>query len=319
MTIKATMAGQSKQLPPGTVLENFRILNTMGGGGFSIVYLAEEIGSGRQFVIKEYLPSRLATRAADQSVMPLDDNKLLAFQKGRMMFFQEASTLATLQHQNIVNVRSFFRANNTVYMALYYDTGVDLQHYIKKRGGKLSEKFIMTILPPLIEALKIIHEKGYLHLDIKPGNIQIRSGGSPLLLDFGAIHQRQLSRQNQVGHVSSQGYSPVEQYNRNGYMGPWTDIYALGATLYTCMNGKPPPPAYNRDEEDTLKPAAKAFRKHYSKTLLKAVDWALDINPELRPQSLDDFLQALQPTNKKDKSMTAKILGRFNPRSSRTR
>ncbi len=313
------MTGQNKQLPAGTVLENFRIQRTLGGGGFSIVYLAEELDSGRKFVIKEYLPSRLATRASDRSVMPLADNTVVAFQKGRMMFFQEASTLATLQHDNIVNVRSFFRANNTVYMALYYDAGVDLQNYITRHNGTLSEKFILTVFPPLIDALQMIHEKGYLHLDIKPGNIHIRSGGRPLLLDFGAIHQRQLSRQNQVGHVSSLGYSPIEQYNRNGYMGPWTDIYALGATLYTCMNGKPPPAANKRHESDTMRPAVNAFRKQYSKNLLKAVDWALEVDPELRPQSLEDFQQALQPVESKDKSMTASIWDRINPRLSRTR
>jgi len=313
------MTGQTTQLPAGTVLENFRILNTLGGGGFSIVYLAEELDSGRKFVIKEYLPSRLAKRASDQSVMPLDDNSVVAFQKGRMMFFQEASTLATLKHENIVNVRSFFRANNTVYMALYYDHGVDLQHYLIKHGGSLSEKFLLTVFPPLIEALKMIHEKGYLHLDIKPGNIQIRSGGRPLLLDFGAIHQRQLSRQDQVGHVSSQGFSPIEQYKRNGYMGPWTDIYALGATLYACMNGTPPPPANNRHEDDTIRPAVNAFRKQYSKNLLKAVDWALEVDPELRPQSLEDFQQALQPVESSDKSMTARIWDRISPKLTRTR
>ena len=262
------MSRQNNQLPAATVLENFRILSTLGGGGFSIVYLAEELDSGRQFVIKEYLPARLARRAPDHSVMPLDDNTVLAFQKGRMMFFQEASTLATLQHENIVNVRSFFRANNTVYMALYYEPGVDLQHYINKHGGSLSEKFIRTVFPPLFDALKMIHDKGYLHLDIKPGNIQIRSGGRPLLLDFGAIHQRQLSRQDQVGHVSSHGYSPIEQYKRNGYMGPWTDIYALGATVYACMNGKPPPPANQRHENDTMKPAVNETDKKAVETVL---------------------------------------------------
>jgi len=307
------MNNQTKQLPADTILENFRILRTLGGGGFSIVYLAEELESGRQFVIKEYMPSRLATRADDDSVMPVDDNSVLAFQKGRMMFFQEASTLATLQHNNVVNVRSFFRANNTVYMALYYDEGVDLQNYISKRNDRLSEKFLLTVFPPLIEALKMIHERGYLHLDIKPGNIQIRHGGNPLLLDFGAIHQRQLSRHDQVGHVTSHGYSPVEQYNRNGYMGPWTDIYALGATFYTCMNGRPPPPANKRHDDDTIQPAARAFRKYYSKSLLEAVDWALEVNPEHRPQTLEDFRLALQPVKTTEQSFTAKLWDRISP------
>lgn len=307
------MKSQTKQLPAKTVLENFRVLQTLGGGGFSIVYLVEELGSGNMFVLKEYMPARLAKRNADLSVSPIDDKAVQSFQKGRMMFFQEASTLSTLQHDNIVNVRSFFRANNTVYMALYYHQGVELQSYIKKHNGKLSEKLLLTVFPPLIEALKMVHERGYLHLDIKPGNIHIRHGGNPLLLDFGAIHQRQLSRQEQVGHVTSRGFSPIEQYQPNGYVGPWTDIYALGATLYACMDGKAPLHANERDGDDTMKAATLAFRKYYSKSLLEAVDWALEVNPECRPQTLDEFLQALLPQSNGQKSLTARLWDRINP------
>lgn len=313
------MTSPNKQLQPNTVLDNFRIKKTLGGGGFSIVYLAEEIDSGKEFVIKEYMPSRLAMRDSDETVMPRDDSTVLAFQKGRMMFFQEASTLATLQHENIVNVRSFFRANNTVYMALYFEPGNELQQYIVKHNGSLSEKLILTIFPPLIEALKVIHEHGYLHLDIKPGNIHIRSGGRPLLLDFGAVHQRQLSRQDQIGHVSSKGFSPIEQYKKNGYMGPWTDIYSLGATIYACMNGKPPPPANERNENDTMKPAASAFRKQYSKSLLEAVDWALEVDPECRPQTLDAFFEALPTLENRHKSFSKRLWEKITPGATRAK
>lgn len=307
------MKSHSIQLPANTVLENFRVIRTLGGGGFSIVYLVEELDSGDMFVLKEYMPARLATRNTDHSVVPQDDNAVQSFQKGRMMFFQEASTLATLQHDNIVNVRSFFRANNTVYMALYYHKGVELQSYIKKHQGKLSEKLLLTVFPPLIEALKMIHERGYLHLDIKPGNIHIRHGGNPLLLDFGAVHQRQLSREDQVGHVTSAGFSPVEQYQRHGYVGPWTDIYALGATLYACMDGRAPIPANKRHEDDTIRPATSAFRKYYSKNLLEAVDWALEVDPECRPQTLEDFLQALLPRGNERQSLTTRLWNRIIP------
>jgi len=307
------MANKAKQLKPGTVIENFHIKKVLGGGGFSIVYLAEEIESGKEFVIKEYMPSRLAKRESDETVIPRDDSTMMAFQKGRMMFFQEASTLATLQHENIVNVRSFFRANNTVYMALYYEPGTELQDYIVRRKGGLSEKLILTIFPPLINALKIIHEHGYLHLDIKPGNIHIRSGGRPLLLDFGAVHQRQLSRQEQIGHVTSTGFSPIEQYKKNGYMGPWTDIYSIGATIYTCMNGKPPPPANQRHDSDTIKPAVSTFRKHYSKSLLEAVDWALEVDPECRPQTLDAFLEVLPTLDNKHRSLGERLWDKLTP------
>lgn len=307
------MTSPNKQLKPNTVLENFRIKSTLGGGGFSIVYLAEEIDTGNEFVIKEYMPSRLAKRESDETIMPRDDSTVMAFQKGRMMFFQEASTLATLLHDNIVNVRSFFRANNTVYMALYYEPGTELQEYIVKHKGGLSEKLILTIFPPLIAALKLIHEHGYLHLDIKPGNIHIRSGGRPLLLDFGAVHQRQLSRQDQIGHVTSQGFSPLEQYMKNGYMGPWTDIYSLGSTIYACMNGKPPPPANMRHDDDTMKPAVTAFRKQYSKSLLEAVDWALEVDPECRPQTLDAFLEALPAMETRHKSLSERLWDKLSP------
>lgn len=313
------MTSQNKQLQPNTVLDNFRIKNTLGSGGFSIVYLAEEIDSGNEFVIKEYMPSRLAKREADESVVPRDDASVLSFQKGRMMFFQEASTLATLKHENIVNVRSFFRANNTVYMALYFEPGRDLQKYILKRKGNLSEKLILTIFPPLIGALQLIHEHGYLHLDIKPGNIHIRSGGRPLLLDFGAVHQRQLSRQNQVGHVTSNGFSPIEQYKKHGYMGPWTDIYALGASIYTCMNGSPPPPANKRHEQDILKPTVSAFRKQYSKELLEAVDWALEVDPEARPQSLDAFIEVLPTLEHQPQSLGKRIWQKITSSATRVR
>ncbi|NOY66589.1 MAG: serine/threonine protein kinase [Gammaproteobacteria bacterium] len=307
------MTSPNKQLPANTILDNFRIKKTLGGGGFSIVYLAEEIDSGKEFVLKEYMPSRLAKRDTNETVMPRDDSTVLAFQKGRMMFFQEASTLATLQHNNIVNVRSFFRANNTVYMALYYEPGKELQQYIVKHQGGLSEKLILTIFPPIINALKIIHEHGYLHLDIKPGNIHIRSGGRPLLLDFGAVHQRQLSRQDQIGHITSQGFSPLEQYRKNGYMGPWTDIYSLGATIYACMNGRPAPPANERHDNDTIKPAVTAFRKQYTKSLLEAVDWALEVDPECRPQTLDAFLEALPALEDKHKSLSERLWEKITP------
>jgi len=307
------MTSQIPHLKPGTEIENFRIKQVLGGGGFSIVYLAEELDTQREFVIKEYMPKRLAKREEGDSVIPKDDSTVLAFQKGRMMFFQEASTLATLQHENIVNVRSFFRANNTVYMALYYEKGIDLQGYIYKQKKLLSEKFILTVFPPIIDALEMIHDRGYLHLDIKPGNIHLRGGARPLLLDFGAVHQRQLSREDQIGRVTTNGYSPIEQYKQHGYVGPWTDVYAFGATLYTCMAGKAPPPANQRHDDDTMQPAVDAFRKHYSKNLLEVVDWALEVDPECRPQHLDDLRQALSAKEQTTKSLSARLWDRINP------
>lgn len=287
------MKQRPPSLPHGTRLDHYQIDRTLGGGGFSIVYLASDIESGEVVVIKEYIPSRLATRHDDYSVVPKDDESSGRFSRGRMLFFQEASALATLKHSNIVNVLSFFRANGTVYMVMEYQDGKNLQAYLTARGGSLSEKFLRTVFPQLLDGLALIHSRDLLHLDIKPGNIHIRPGGDPLLLDFGAVHGFPQSRQSQPGQIISPGFSPIEQYEVNGYVGPWSDIYAFGATMRACIEGKPPVTAKLRHERDSLKSVQTLFHKHYSNSLLAAIDWAMEVDPMLRPQNAQVFREAL--------------------------
>ncbi len=287
------MSKAAHSLPVGTRLDEYVIRETLGGGGFSVVYLADGQDSNLPVAIKEYMPSKLAARAADQSVSPRCDQYVDRFQRGRNLFFQEASILATLKHPNIVDVRSFFNANGTVYMVMAYEQGQNLQHYISQRRGRLSERFLLTVFPPLLDALRYIHSQGYLHLDIKPGNVHVRPGGMPLLLDFGAVHRRQDSRQQQLGHITSAGFSPIEQYNRTGYIGPWTDIYAIGATMRTCIEGRPPLDARERHSREQLRPAAQQFRRQYPTELLQALDWAMEVDPLLRPQTVDELVGVL--------------------------
>ncbi len=142
-------------------------------------------------------------------------------------------------------------------------------------------------------AWKLIHNNDLLHLDIKPSNIHIQLGGQPLLLDFGAVHGFPQSRQEQPGQVISPGFSPIEQYDSSGYVGPWTDLYALGATMRACIEGKPPLNAKSRHERDILKPAQFAYRGRYADNLLRAIDWAMEVDPLLRPQSVAAFRAAL--------------------------
>lgn len=291
-------------LSKDTSLDNYTITSVLGGGGFSIVYLAREKETNRPVVIKEYMPRKLAKRGNDMSISALSEEKVNSFQGGRKLFFQEASILATLKHPNIVDVQSFFRANETVYMVMSYEAGDNLQYIISKQKGKLSEHFLLTILPPLLDALNMIHERGYLHQDIKPGNIHICSGDRPLLLDFGAVQRRQISRQYQPGQVTSSGFSPIEQHDKTGYVGPWTDIYAIGATMYSCIAGTPPPNSQERHTQDTLKPATVTFKKQYSKKLLRALDWALEVDPELRPQTIQEFKDALPPIQEEKEQRT---------------
>lgn len=287
------MAKSNRSLPQGTVVDNYVIEKSLGGGGFSIVYLALEATTRKRFAIKEYMPQSLAQRASSGEVTPLDAQRQEPFIEGRKLFFKEAGVLATLKHPNIVRVVSFFQANGTVYMVMEYEAGTNLQQYIKTRRGRLSETFLRTVFPQLLDGLKAIHKQGLLHLDIKPGNIHLRPGGRPLLFDFGAVHAMNLTRQFQAHQVVTPGFSPPEQNSQGGYVGPWSDIYAIGATMRTCIEGAPPPSAAERSESDTMRPATEVFRRRYSPELLGAIDWAMELDPTLRPQSVDDMLARL--------------------------
>jgi len=245
-------------------------------------------------VLKEYMPSKLAARGSDLSIMALDETTAERLAHGRRLFFQEANTLSTLKHPNIVNVINFFRANATVYMVMDYEEGINLQQYIKRHNGKMSETFLTTVSVPLLNGLAVIHHNGLLHLDIKPGNIYLRQGGNPLLLDFGAAHEIMQTRQFQPNQVITPGFSPIEQLDPGGYVGPWTDIYAFGATMRACIEGAPPPVSTKRRERDTMKPAVSAFRKNYPRHMLAAIDWAMEVDPVLRPQSVEQLLNAIK-------------------------
>lgn len=291
------MKNNEIRLPFGTRVDNYIIEEALGGGGFSQVYLATALPGWERVIIKEYMPTRLAQREDDGSIATINEEPetIDRFKHGRMLFLQEAKALTDLKHPNIVRVINFFSANETVYMVMEYEEGQNLQSYIQKYSGNLSENFIMTVFPPLLDGLRTIHEAGFLHLDIKPGNIHLCLGGKPLLLDFGAVHKLQTSRQNQGNQVITPGFSPIEQHDMKGYVGPWTDVYAIGATMRACIEGTSPPAARDRVEKDTMKPAATAFKRKYSQRLLAAIDWSMEIDPLLRPQSIAELQKALEP------------------------
>jgi serine/threonine protein kinase len=284
------MSKSTNSLANGVKLDSFTIESVLGGGGFSIVYLAHD-NDNKKVVIKEYMPSRLASRSTNNEVVPTTEANTERFAHGRRLFFQEASTLINLKHPNIVNVINFFRANGTVYMVMDYEEGVNLQNYIKKHRGNLSEALLGAVFIPLLEGLQLIHSGGLLHLDIKPGNIHLCHGAKPLLLDFGAVHEMMHSRQFQPNQVITPGFSPIEQLDPGGYVGPWTDIYAIGATMRACIEGTPPPSSPKRREKDTMRPAVNAFKKKYTQELLETIDWAMEVDPMIRPQKVEQLLE----------------------------
>ena len=282
-----------RSLPDGTRIDDYVITKTLSRGGFSYVYLASDVNNGRRIVLKEYIPSSLAQRDVEMRVIARNDETLDHFNHGRKLFLQEANALSGLKHPNIVNVINFFSANGTVYMVMDFVQGHNLHSYIKKHKGYLSEQFLLTVFPPLLDALQLIHQSGFLHLDIKPSNVHLQPGGSPILLDFGAVHPIMQTRSNQPTQVVTPGFSPIEQYTNRGYVGPWTDIYALGATMRNCIDQRLPPAAITRHEHDTMKPAAEAFHKRYSAELLKAIDWSMEVDPLLRPQNIAALLKVM--------------------------
>ena len=280
-------------LPAGTVIDCYSIESLLGSGGFGMTYLARDMDTKSRVVIKEYLPKRLATRDRNGQIDVADPSKRDAFNDGRRLFFLEARVLATLRHPNIVRVRTFFLANQTGYLVMDFEEGTNLGTYIKQHRGRLSTQFLLTVFPPVLDALNLIHSKGQLHLDIKPGNIHIRPGGRPLLLDFGAVHPVATTRKHQASQVVTPGFSPVEQHYSSGYVGPWSDVYAMGATMRACIDGRPPPSAVKRHARDEMRPALTAFRRYYPEYLLRVIDWAMEVDPLLRPQNAGAMLQAL--------------------------
>lgn len=279
-------------LPVGFNLFEYRIDSVLGQGGFGITYLATDVHLNVKVAIKEYLPGDFAQRASDKSVTPRWPEDREFYQHGLDSFLVEARTLATFRHSNIVRVARFFEAHRTAYMVLEYERGRALKAWWPTHND-LPEQELLTLLQPLLDGLGLVHESGYLHRDIKPDNIYVRrEDGSLVLLDFGAARQT-VGDPQEVANVITPGYAPIEQY-KGGEQGPWTDIYALGATLYWMITGKKPPAAVDRSNTlDPMVPAEEAGKGRYSVEFLRAVDWALKIDAKDRPQDVQEFRRHL--------------------------
>lgn len=280
-------------LQTGTIIDQYMIERELAHGGFSSVYLARQLADQFQVVLKEYLPRKLAHRTWNNVVVANSKETLALFNRGRTLFFEEAKVLGALKHPNIVEVTNFFRANDTVYMVMTYDYGVTLDKLINKKILSATEEFLLAVFNSLLAGVSYIHEQHFIHLDIKPGNILVRPGNDALLLDFGAIQRISSTRINKVDAVLTPGYSPAEQYEIKAQLGAWTDIYAIGASMRNCLDNKTPIPAPDRIQKDTQVPAVKAFNRKFPDYLLKAIDWAMEPKPENRPQTVEQFKEAL--------------------------
>jgi serine/threonine protein kinase len=288
-----TYPNEWNYLQTGTIIDQYMIERELAHGGFSSVYLARQMADQIQVAIKEYLPRKLAHRTWNNVVVANSDETQPLFRRGRTLFFEEAKVLANLKHPNIVEVINFFEANSTVYMVMTYDYGVTLDKILSNKMLTISPEFFLQVFDSLLTGIAHIHSHNLVHLDIKPANILVRPGNDALLLDFGAIQSFPHQRVDKKSNILTHGFSPLEQHDLNAELGPWTDLYAVGASMRTCLEYKIPVPALDRVKKDTLIPAVKAFKRKFPEALLKAIDWAMELQSENRPQSVTQLQQAL--------------------------
>jgi serine/threonine protein kinase len=283
-------------LPNGLEIAGYRIVKKIASGGFSIVYLAYD-SDGNAVAIKEYLPSGLALRQTGELIPTIAKPNLAVFRIGLKCFFEEGRALARIVHPNVVRVLNFFRANETVYMVMAYEAGHTLQEHIARLGTKRSrpgEGLIRHVFNGVCNGLRDVHANKLLHLDLKPANIYLRTDGSPLLLDFGAARQTINADAPMLAPMYTPGFAPPELYAKGIALGPWSDIYSLGAGMFACMSGAAPQPADQRRQEDKMEKHLARLDGAYSAELVAMVRACLAIDPLARPQSVFAVQKVLQ-------------------------
>ncbi|MFI0546792.1 MAG: serine/threonine protein kinase [Brachymonas sp.] len=277
-------------LPPDTVVGGYRIVRKISAGGFGLVYLAVD-AEGQQVAVKEYLPASLASRGPGEFIPQVQPDKLSLYRLGLKSFFEEGRALAQIAHASVVSVLNFFRENETVYMVMNYLEGATLQDYIVtardlKKPKIFRESTIRSLFDEILRGLRIVHQHKMLHLDIKPANIFITDDDKAVMIDFGAAREVISKEGNFIRPMYTPGFAAPEMYRRDADMGPWTDIYAIGACIYASMQGYPPNDAPQRQEKDRLGLSMSRLRGAYSDNLIEVVEWCMALDANARPQSV---------------------------------
>ena len=293
-TVKSDDPWVAHALNPGHTIMEYVVEKTLGGGGFGITYLARDGNLNLPVAIKEYLPTDLAMRAADGNVQILGSALQDQFKWGLERFLDEARVLAAFHHPNIVRALRYFSANGTAYIVMEFESGESLKKWLPRQNA-LNQSALLKLINPLLDGLEIIHKAGYLHRDIKPDNIYIRTDNSPVLIDFGSA--RSTSSDRELTSIVSPGFAPFEQYQSKGNQGPWTDLYSLAAVMYWMVTGQKPASSIERMKKDILVPAAQLDpKKLIGLEMLSSIDWALSTDESQRPQSVAEFRKRLHQT-----------------------
>ena len=284
-------------LPDGLEISGYRIVKKIAVGGFSIVYLALD-AEGREVAIKEYLPAALVRRTQGQLAPAISREHRDLYRIGLKYFFDEGRALASIVHPHVIRVLNFFRANETVYLVMSYEHGRTLQEHLarrRKKGDKplVSESALRRMFAQVMDALREVHTHKLLHLDLKPANIYLRTDGTPILLDFGAARQILQTDLSALHPMYTPGFAAPELHTKKE-MGPWTDIYSIGASIFNCMVGVPPQSALERARDDRMDEFYGELETIYTPELLKLVRWSLMLNPLQRPQSVFALQKAMR-------------------------
>jgi serine/threonine protein kinase len=283
----------------GTLLKKgaFSVGRVLGRGGFGVTYLGADLRRQTPVALKEFFPAG-STRNG-QSVVAPDTLSRADYLAAIQQFLDEGQILARFHHPNIVDVYDVFRENATAYLAMEYLRGETLLGRLEANGGPLSEAELLAIARPLVDALDVIHAAGLLHRDIKPDNVILAEGrgngpaaARPVLIDFGATREFVSGRTMRQSVLVTPGYAPLEQYAQQARRGPFTDIYALAATLYHLATGQQPPPATDRAAGIDLKPP-RQLNPLLSQTFDQAIMHAMEIAIDRRPPTAREFYQEL--------------------------
>jgi hypothetical protein len=275
-------------LPANAILDgSYRITRVVGSGGFGITYEAKDVKLGTIVALKEYYPVEFGDRDATMCVQPRLGKHQQIFEWGRANFLEEARTLARFEHPSIVRVARVFEANATAYMVMRFEQGRSFEAWLTSLGRLPTQEELDAIVAPVLDALEMLHAQNFLHRDIAPDNIIVRADGTPVLLDFGAARRAVAEATCALTGVIKAGYSPHEQYTSNSRLqGPWSDLYALGGTLYRAVTGQAPEEATLRVHDDLMPSAVKAAGGNYRPQFLAAVDACLRVRHTERPQSV---------------------------------
>ena len=296
-------------LPYGTILNGRYITGrVLGRGGFGVTYLALDYQTKARVAIKEYFPSDLSTRTGKYRVTPHGGQREQDFEFGKKRFLEEAQILAKFNSDPyIVNVDRYFEeeSTQTAYFVMEYVDGVSLENYVKSKGGRISPEEANQFLIPLMRSLGEVHKEGIVHRDIAPDNILIAGDVAIKLIDFGAARSSTGNKSMSMDVVVKHGFAPVEQYSRHGRVGPYTDIYSMGATWYYAITGRIPPESIDRLEEDGLILPG-TLGVPLPEKQLNALLKALAVRAEDRYQSMEEFAVDLEYTETKRENLVTR-------------